>query len=92
MTGRAALAGGVVQVRLSGGQGDAAAVAGLLAAVPGVEILTGPDGPYPNRRQPGHRLYLTVRLAKPPDAETTRNRTRPAAWPATRTRPGERNP
>ena len=62
MTGQDRPAPGVVQVRLSGDQDDAAALAGVLAAVPGLQILSGPDGPYPNRRQPGHRLYLTVRL------------------------------
>ena len=62
MTGQGPLAPGVVQVRLNGDQDDAAAMAGVLAAVPGLEVLTGPDGPYPNRRSPGHRLYLTVRL------------------------------
>ena len=50
MTGQGPLAPGVVQVRLNGDQDDAAALAGVLAAVPGLEILTGPDGPYPNRR------------------------------------------
>jgi hypothetical protein len=52
----------VVQVRLSGLLADAGALAAVLASIPAVEILTGPDGPYPNRRQPGHRLYLTLRL------------------------------
>jgi hypothetical protein len=56
---------GVVQVRLSGLPADAEALAAVLAAAPGVQILTGPDGPYPNRRQPGHRLYLTLRLTPP---------------------------
>ena len=41
-------------------------MAALLTACPGVDVLTGPDGPYPNRRPPGHRLYLTVRLTQPP--------------------------
>ena len=53
---------GVVRVRLSGQSGAPEDLAALLAGCPGAEILTGPDGPYPNRRQPGHRLYLTVRL------------------------------
>jgi hypothetical protein len=53
---------GVIHVRLSGLPADADALAAVLAAVPGLEVLTGPDGPYPNRRSPGHRLYLTVRL------------------------------
>ena len=49
-------------LRLSGLPADADALATVLARVPAVQILSGPDGPYPNRRQPGHRLYLTVRL------------------------------
>ena len=57
---------GVVHVRLTGVPADAAALAAVLAATPAVQILTGPDGPYPSRRQPGHRLYLTVRLTQPP--------------------------
>jgi hypothetical protein len=52
----------VVRVRLSGLPGAPEAVAALLASCPGVEVLTGPDGPYPNRRQPGHRVYLLVRV------------------------------
>jgi hypothetical protein len=66
VTGRAELAPGVVRVRLSGHLDDAAALAAVLASVPAVEILTGPDGPYPNRRPPGHRLYLTLQLTQPP--------------------------
>ena len=53
---------GVVHVRLTGHPADAAALAAVLAGIPAVQILSGPDGPYPSRRQPGHRLYLTVRL------------------------------
>ncbi len=62
MSGQARPAPGVVQVRLSGHLADAGALAAVLACVPAVQILSGPDGPYPNRRQPGHRLYLTLRL------------------------------
>jgi len=69
VTGPAALAPGVVRVRLTGGQNNAAGLARALAAIPGLEVLTGPDGPYPNRRQPGHRFYLTVRLTPPPTTE-----------------------
>jgi hypothetical protein len=69
VTGQGLLAPGVVKVRLTGGRGDTAALADVLAAVLGVDVLTGPDGPYPNRRQPGHRLYLTVRLTPPPTTE-----------------------
>ena len=57
---------GVVHVRLTGVPADAGALAAVLAGSPGVQTLTGPDGPYPSRRQPGHRLYLTVRLTQPP--------------------------
>ena len=66
MTGQDRPAPGVVQVRLSGHPDDADALAAVLATIPAVQILTGPDGPYPNRRQPGHRLYLTLRLTQPP--------------------------
>ena len=62
MSGQDRPAPGVVQVRLSGHPADADALAAVLASIPAVQILSGPDGPYPNRRQPGHRLYLTVRL------------------------------
>ena len=62
MSGPARPAPGVVQVRLSGLPADADALAAVLAGIPAVQILSGPDGPYPNRRQPGHRLYLTLRL------------------------------
>jgi hypothetical protein len=43
---------GVVRVRLEGESGRE--LAALLAALPGVAIVTGPDA------YPGHRLYLTV--------------------------------
>jgi hypothetical protein len=66
VTGPAPQAPGAVRVRLTRGQDDTAALASLLAAVPGLEVLIGPDGPYPNRRPPGHRLSLTVRLTPPP--------------------------
>ena len=66
MSGQDRPAPGVVHVRLTGVLADAEALAAVLAGIPGVQILTGPDGPYPSRRQPGHRLYLTVRLTQPP--------------------------
>ncbi len=62
MSGQHRPAPGVVQVRLSGHLADADALAAVLADIPAMQILSGPDGPYLNRRQPGHRLYLTVRL------------------------------
>ena len=70
MSGQDRPAPGVVQVRLSGHQADAGALAAVLASIPAVQILSGPDGPYPNRRQPGHRLYLTVRLTHAATTET----------------------
>ena len=61
----APLAPGVVKVRLSGDTPGIEALIELLASAPGVEILTGPDGPYPNHRDAGERMYLTVRLPHP---------------------------
>ena len=62
MSGQDRPAPGVVHIRLSGPPAGAEALAAVLASTPAVQILTRPDGPYPNRRQPGHRLYLTLRL------------------------------
>ena len=62
MSGQDRPAPGVVQVRLSGLPADAGALAAVLAGIPACADPPGPDGPYPSRRQPGHRLYLTVRL------------------------------
>lgn len=53
---------GTVKVRLSGDRPDVDALAAVLANDPAVEILTGPGGPRRNRREPGHRVYLTVRI------------------------------
>ncbi len=61
----AQLAPGVVKVRLSGQAPGTDALIEILSGTPGVEILTGPDGPYPNHRDAGERLYLTVRLPCP---------------------------
>ena len=74
MSGQDRPAPGVIHVRLSGHLADAAAMASVLAAVPGLEVLTGPDDPYPNRRRPGHRLYLTVRLTPAPTTEPEASR------------------
>ncbi len=52
----------MVKVRLSGEAPGTAALIAILASNPAVEILTGPDGPYPNRRDAGERVYLTVRV------------------------------
>jgi len=74
VSGQDRTAHGVVQVRLSGHRADADALAAVLAGVPAVRILSGPDGPYPSRRQPGHRLYLTVRLTPAPITEPEASR------------------
>jgi len=56
MTGAAP---GVVKARLSGAAGDIAAVAEVLAREFGVIERSAS---YPNRRDPGERVYLTVRI------------------------------
>jgi hypothetical protein len=66
VSGQDRTAHGVVQVRLSGLPADASALAAVLVGIPAVQILSALDGPYPSRRQPGHRLCLTVRLTQPP--------------------------
>ena len=58
-------AAGVVKVRLSGAPDDVAMVATLITdydGAPGVEIIDR-SAPYANRRDPGERVYLTVRVA-----------------------------
>ena len=66
MSRHARQAPGVVRVRLSGEPADLENLARVLS-----HGGTGPDGamevieesaPYPNRRDPGWRCYLTVRL------------------------------
>ena len=54
---------GVVQVRLRGE--SAPGLAARLTAMPGVQVVTGPD------EYPGDRLYLTVSVSEQevPDAE-----------------------
>jgi hypothetical protein len=51
---------GPVQIRLSGEPADISAAIAALAAVS--EVLTH-RGPYPNRRDAGVRVYLTIRPA-----------------------------
>ena len=65
MTGRRPAAGpgpGVVKVRLSGAVPDIDALASLLAAAGGLGLIDVSQ-PYPNRREAGARLYLTICLA-----------------------------
>ena len=68
MTGQAGLAPGVVKVRLSGDPADIEVVAEILSGYPGagVEVLDR-SAPYPNRRDPGARVYLTLRIKEAND-------------------------
>jgi hypothetical protein len=66
VSGQAGQAPGVVKARLSGAPEDVEYLARFLA---GGGILAGEDievldqsAPYPNRRDPGERVYLTVRV------------------------------
>ena len=52
---------GVVQVRLSGSADDIEPVAALLRQWTLIR-----RGPYPNRKDPGERVYLTVQLPASP--------------------------
>ena len=53
---------GVVGVRLSGAAADVALMARLLATAGGSMEVLAQSPPYPNRRDPGERVYLTVLL------------------------------
>jgi len=79
----------MVKLRLSGEQPALDMLTAILADCPTVEILTGPDGPYRNRREPGHRIYLTVRAhldANGPGGAAHSHQAirRPAATPSSR--------
>jgi hypothetical protein len=54
----------VVEVRVSGALVACDVVTAILAAFPGVSVAAQ-AGPRRNRRDRGHRLYLTLRLALP---------------------------
>lgn len=63
VTGQPGQAPGVVKIRLSGASGDVAAAAALLTDYDGRGIdVIEQSAPYPNRRDPGERVYLTVRI------------------------------
>lgn len=56
---------GVVKIRLSGAPDDVAMMATLITdydGAPGIEIIER-SAPRVNRRDPGERVYLTVRVA-----------------------------
>lgn len=58
----------LVEVRLSGEAADVAALAELLAELPGDRCAVGEvSAPYPNRRDSGVRCYLDVVLTGPAD-------------------------
>ncbi|WP_021592038.1 hypothetical protein [Actinomadura welshii] len=58
----------LVKVRLSGDAADVAALADLLAGLPGDRCAVGEvSAPYPNRRDSGVRRYLDVVLTGPAD-------------------------
>lgn len=52
---------GVVTVRLSGDTPTCDVLASILRDCPAIKVITQ-YGPYPNRRAPSERMYLTVRL------------------------------
>jgi hypothetical protein len=54
---------GVIKIRLSGAPSDIRAMASLLGCLAGGTGLIDISAPYPNRRDAGARLYLTIRLA-----------------------------
>ena len=70
----AGAAPGVVKVRLSGAPADVAAMQETFALLArgraplpyGIEVLDQ-SAPYPNRRDPGERVYLTLRISKEAD-------------------------
>jgi hypothetical protein len=84
--GRAPLAPGVVQVRLLGALPALAALAQLMASLPGLEILTA-RGPRPNRHDPGGRVYLTIHIDPLPGAAPGRQTARRPAISARRHQP-----
>jgi hypothetical protein len=78
---KAEQAPGVVGVRLLGDPADTKALAAMLAALDGVEVIQQSGG-RPNRYEPGERVYLTVRLgALREDASDGPAATSPAAGP-----------
>jgi hypothetical protein len=66
VTGQAGQAPGVVKARLSGDPADIEVVAEILSGYPGagVEVIEH-SPPYVNRRDPGVRVYLTLRISEP---------------------------
>jgi hypothetical protein len=69
---------GVVDVRVSGEMPDIVRFTDLVTRMPGVELLYT-RGPWPNRRNPGVRVHLTVRLAAGEQQRRRSSRTSPPA-------------
>ncbi len=67
MSGRAGLAPGVVKIRLSGDPASLTQLAQVLAGVGGPVEVIEESALYANRREPGWRCYLTVRITKEAD-------------------------
>ena len=65
MSGQPGQAADVVKIRLSGAAEDVEALADVLSASPTAEIIDR-SAPYPNRRDPGERVYLTLRIKEEP--------------------------
>jgi hypothetical protein len=62
VTGQEGLAPGVIKVRLSGALPDIEVLTAILRQQDAIEVLEA-SSPYPNRRDPGVRVYLTVWVA-----------------------------
>jgi hypothetical protein len=62
VTGQGGLAPGVIKVRLSGALPDMEVLTAILRQHGAIEVLDA-SSPYPNRRDPGVRVYLTVWVA-----------------------------
>ena len=72
---------GVVKIRLSGALPDIAALASLFGCLAGGIDLIEVSQPYPNRREAGARLYLTIRLTAGQPGTGAQPPGRPAAPP-----------
>ena len=59
----AGLAAGTVQIRLMGSASDTSQAAALIASHPAFAVVQHSPG-HANRRGPGERAYLTVRIAQ----------------------------
>lgn len=79
MNGQTGQAPGVVKVRLSGEHGDVEDLAEVLTASPAVEVLDR-SAPYPNRRDPGVRVYLTLRISEPEESPLARRDAYIGTW------------